>query len=322
MSKEIFTKSEKFKQEYSATIVKVGELKDIENSDNLKQVIIDGFSVVVNKNDVKEGDLMIYCKNETELCSSFLSVNNMYEIGEKERNANFAEVSALLAEGKTDEAKALTGYFNKHGRVKMIKLRGCPSMGVLMRLESFINWDESLKDVNLSDYIKYDENGNFIPFDFDTVNDRLFIKAYVPKTNPVRSGGGSGPKKDKTKKFDRMIEETNTRTQQVKTATQEAEIAAAQAQKLVKQAEAEKQAAELNAKAMIAKAQGEAEAKKIVADANAYEAKKIAENQQAFQKQWDYEINLERAKRWNGKEVPDSAYVVPGTGAVVPLTTK
>ena len=33
-------------------------------------------------------------------------------------------------------------------------------------------------------------------------------------------------------------------------------------------------------------------------------------------------INLERAKRWNGKEVPDSAYVVPGTGAVVPLTTK
>ena len=122
--------------------------------------------------------------------------------------------------------------------------------------------------------------------------------------------------------FDKMIEETNTRTQQVKTATQEAEIAAAQAQKLVKKAEAEKQAAELNAKAMIAKAQGEAEAKKIVADAEAYQARKIAENQQAFQKQWDYEINLERAKRWNGKEVPDSAYIVPGTGAVVPLTTK
>lgn len=204
--KKIFTKSENFKQEYSATIVRVGELKDIENSDNLKQTIIDGFNVVVNKNDVNEGDYMIYCKNETELCSSFLSVNNMYEIGEKERNANFAEVEALIAEGKTDEAKRKTGYFNKHGRVKMIKLRGCHSMGVLMRLESFINWDESLKDVNLSDYIKYDENGNFIPFDFDTVNERLFIKAYVPKTNRVRSGGGNGPKKDKTKKFDRMIE--------------------------------------------------------------------------------------------------------------------
>lgn len=47
-------------------------------SDNLKQAIIDGFSVVVNKNDVNEGDYMIYCKNETELNSQFLSVNNMY----------------------------------------------------------------------------------------------------------------------------------------------------------------------------------------------------------------------------------------------------
>ena len=78
--KNIFTKSENFKEEYCATIVKVGELKDIENSDNLKQAIIDGFSVVVNKNDVNEGDYMIYCKNETELNSQFLSVNNMYEI--------------------------------------------------------------------------------------------------------------------------------------------------------------------------------------------------------------------------------------------------
>jgi hypothetical protein len=204
--KQIFTKSDNFKEEYCATIVKVGELKDIENSDNLKQAIIDGFSVVVNKNDVNEGDYMIYCKNETELNSQFLSVNNMYEIGERERNANHAEVEKLIGEGKNDEAKKMVGYFNKNGRVKMIRLRGCPSMGVLMRFESFINWDSELADINLADYVKYDENGNFIPFDFDTINDKLFIKAYVPKTNPVRSGGGSGKRKNKIKRFDRMLD--------------------------------------------------------------------------------------------------------------------
>lgn len=206
MGKEIFTKSETFKQEYSATIVRVGELKDIENSDNLKQVIIDGFSVVVNKNDVKEGDYMIYCKNETALNAQFLSVNNMFEIGERHLNENASEVEKLIDEGKTDEAKKLVGYFNKHGRVKMIKLRGCPSMGVLLRLESFINWDSTLADVKLEDYVKYDENENFIPFDFDTVNGNLFVKAYVPKTNICRSGGGTGKKKDKTKRFNRMLE--------------------------------------------------------------------------------------------------------------------
>ena len=49
---------------------------------------------------------------------------------------------------------------------------------------------------------------------------------------------------------------------------------------------------------------------------------KIAQNQAAYSKQWQYEIDLEKAKRWNGKEVPDAAYIVPGTGAVIPLKTE
>lgn len=206
MTKEIFSKSEGFKEEYCSTIIRVGELKDIENSDNLKQAIIDGFSVVVNKNDVKEGDYMIYCKNETELNSSFLSINNMYEIGERHLNSNAIEVEKLVSEGKQDEAKKMVGYFNKHGRVKMIRLRGCPSMGVLLTLDSLVNWKPELSGVNLSDYVTYDDNGNFIPFDFDTICGDLFVKAYVPRTNPVRSGGGNGKNKRKYRQFDRMLE--------------------------------------------------------------------------------------------------------------------
>jgi len=113
--------------------------------------------------------------------------------------------------------------------------------------------------------------------------------------------------------FDRQIKETANRTQQVKQAEQEANIAAAQAQKLVKEAEAKKQAAELDAQAEIARAQGEAEAKKIKADADAYEAKRIAENQQAYQKQWDYEIAKIRAEKWNGVEVSNQSIYVPNT---------
>lgn len=119
--------------------------------------------------------------------------------------------------------------------------------------------------------------------------------------------------------FDRQIKETANRTQQVRQAEQEANIAEAQAQKLVKEAQAKLDAEKLNAEAEQVKASGLAAAKKIVADASAYEAQKIAANQAAYQKQWDYEIALEKAKRWDGKEVPDAAYIVPGTGAVVPL---
>lgn len=122
--------------------------------------------------------------------------------------------------------------------------------------------------------------------------------------------------------FDKMIKETANRTQQVKQAEQEANVAAAQAQKKVREAEAARQAAEEIAKATVLKAQGEADAQKIKADAMAYEAQKIMANMSAMKAQWDYNVNMARAKQWNGKEVPDAAYVVPGTGAVIPLQSK
>ena len=113
--------------------------------------------------------------------------------------------------------------------------------------------------------------------------------------------------------FDRQIKETANRTQQVKQAEQEANIAAAQAQKLVKEAEAKKQASELDAQAEIARANGIAEAKKIKADAQAYENQKIAQNLDVMKAQWDYEISKIRASKFNGVEVSSQSVYVPNT---------
>lgn len=113
--------------------------------------------------------------------------------------------------------------------------------------------------------------------------------------------------------FDRQIKETANRTQQVKQAEQEANIAAAQAQKLVKQAEAQKQAAELDAQAEIARANGTAEAKKIRADAQAYENQKIAQNLDVMKAQWEYEVSKIRASKFNGVEVSSQSIYVPNT---------
>lgn len=118
---------------------------------------------------------------------------------------------------------------------------------------------------------------------------------------------------DWSEDFDRQIKETANRTQQVKQAEQEANIAAAQAQKLVKEAEAKKQAAELDAQAEIARANGLAEAKKIKADAQAYENQKIAQNLDVMKAQWDYEISKIRASKFNGVEVSNQSVYVPNT---------
>ena len=111
-TKKLFSASENMKQEYCAEIVRIGEMKPIEGSDFLVQTIVDGFSIVVSKGEFTEGEPVIYCMNETALNKDFLSVNNQFEIGERDLNANAAEVNAIMEEynqkykNKADELRA------------------------------------------------------------------------------------------------------------------------------------------------------------------------------------------------------------------------
>ena len=193
----VFTLSENAKLEYSCTIVQIGQVEPIEGSDFLGKTLVNGNPIVVRKDMIKEGDVMVYAPIETVLNKNFLGINNLFEIGERDKNANFKEVAQLIEEGKKDEAKRKVGFFNKHGRVKLIRLRGCPSMGFLMEKESLVKWMPSLKDVNFEE---------FINTDFDTINNKLFVKAYVPFI-PQEKRRGKNKRLDKRiKKFDRMVE--------------------------------------------------------------------------------------------------------------------
>ncbi len=207
---QVFTKSEKMKEEYCASIVRVQHIEPVENSDNLVKTVIGGYNIVCNKATINEGDVVIYCKNETRLNYEFLSKNNLFEMGSRELNSNYDEVQKLLDEGKEAEAKKLVGFFNKKGRLKMIRLRGCPSMGIIFREDALVKWNDRFKDVKLEDYIDHDDDGNEIPFNFDTVDGVMFIKAYVPEFhgNKKRAPQGTTPRKKKSVKlFDRIIPE-------------------------------------------------------------------------------------------------------------------
>lgn len=197
MTKEIFTLSENAKLEYSCTVVQIGEVKPVEGSDFLGSTLVNGNPIVVRKDQIKEGDIMIYAPIETVLNKQFLSVNNLFEIGEKELNSNFKEVQALINEGKKEDAKKKVGFFNKHGRVKLIRLRGCPSMGFLIEKESLVKWKPKLQDVDFSQYVDKD---------FDTIDGELFVKVYVPYVPPVRTRDKSAKRDKKLKGFSRLIE--------------------------------------------------------------------------------------------------------------------
>lgn len=185
------------KSEYCCNVVRIGEVKPIEGSDFLGQTFVNGNSMVVRKDQVKEGMLMFYAPNESQLNHDFLSANNLYEIGCYEKNQNCSEVEALINANKKDDAKRMCGFFNKHGRVRMIRLRGVPSMGYLFTLEELIKYKPNASHINMEEMINVD---------FDTIDDELFIKAYVPPMPEERKPRTKSEKRQKNlKKFDRII---------------------------------------------------------------------------------------------------------------------
>ena len=193
---EILTMSKEGTSEYCCNAVKIGEITPIPNRDKIATTVVNGEVIVIRKDQVREGDILFYASNECQLNSTFLSLNNLFEFSERDRNANAEEVNALIEEGKIDEAKSKVGYFNKYGRVRMIKLGGVLSMGYLFSVDELARFCPEVKTLNLEEILNKD---------FDTVNGELFVKAYVPPVKEKEHKKGSNPKKDKIEKFDRMI---------------------------------------------------------------------------------------------------------------------
>ena len=94
--KKFFTLSDKASNEYCCCVVRIGEVKPIEGTDFLATTDVYGTQIVVRKDQVKEGDIMFYAMNETELNAEFLHDNNLFEISSRDRNANAAEVNAIM----------------------------------------------------------------------------------------------------------------------------------------------------------------------------------------------------------------------------------
>lgn len=193
-------KSKDFTEEYCCSVVKVGELTPVENSDRLMQTRINGESIVVNKQDVKEGDVMLYVSNECQISGWFLGANNMYRHHTLNHNASVVEERIKQDPDflKTDEARAMVGYFEDNGRVKMIKLRGCPSFGVLFKPEAL---RQAIYTNGLTGYTDFDWE-NLVGTDFDCIefDGKLsdgestlpFVRAYVPKHNEPQQHGQKG----------------------------------------------------------------------------------------------------------------------------------
>ena len=208
-AKEILRRSEHANPNYLCSICRIGETKPIENSDNLVSTVINGFNIVISK-DFKEGDVVAYFPIETALSPKYLSVNNLYEFSEHLLNSNGLEVDELITKANEEEdkeranellaeAKSKVGFFSKKGRVRIIRLRGCPSEGFIAGTDSLEKLDDRLVGTNWEE---------LVGTDFDTVGDELLCWKYivlVPQQNTKKESGFEKKRRKALKKFDRLI---------------------------------------------------------------------------------------------------------------------
>lgn len=287
----MFSKSNFFKSEYCCSIIRVGEVKPIDGKDKIGYTLVNGETIVVRKDQVKEGDVLFYASNETQLDKDFLGANNLFESSSYQLNSNANEIEPYVLKNKemkerveflektiekvnkfsnvvtTFEADMLAcendserervkvyynnvckrlvqyvggglninsksndfiieaekfvaikraeidtlkkeienntafirshvGFFNKNGRVRSIRLGGVQSMGYLFSLDELAKYNPNVKDVNLSDLVGED---------FDTIEDKLFIKAYVPFVPERRQASKVEKRNKKIEQFDRMV---------------------------------------------------------------------------------------------------------------------
>lgn len=214
MSAELFTKSKNFKEEYSCRVTRLGQVHEIPETSFLAYVIIGGETVVIRKDQLKEGDLVFYVTKENVLRHEFCSNNNLYMYEYRHLNSNVKEVDELLkkAEECTDEkekkaleeqAKRKCGFFQEHRRVRAKVIRGVLSAGYIFSKQEIINWRPELEDkinaLNLEDVVD---------IFFDEIAGEEFCHVYVPKKNVVyrqRSRKNEKRREKKLHRFDRII---------------------------------------------------------------------------------------------------------------------
>ena len=209
-----FVITEKANPNYLCTVCKIGEMFPIEGADRLVKTVINGYDIVIPKTH-KEGDIVLYFPVETAICEQYLSANNLFEMSEFERNSNVEEVKEILIkmenlkeddiEGHNAlvaEAKSKCGFFNKHGRVRILKLRGQYSQGFVADVSTIVDMDATLADVDWE---------SMVGCQFNEVNGIEFCKKYVPYVKERREhtrGDQSLWKRRmrKLKRFNRLID--------------------------------------------------------------------------------------------------------------------
>lgn len=160
---------------YSATVIRVPEVRKAQNSDHLYIIDALGMTAIVDENWIaREGTLALLFPAEVQLSEEYTANNNLYR-------------DSILNIDQSEQ-----GYLEKNRRVRALKLRGNISNGLVMPLSS-------LSALGL--YDNYLKEGDV----FDTIVSKEICRKYVV---PVNATSTQNRADSKIKKVFKRVDNT------------------------------------------------------------------------------------------------------------------
>lgn len=175
----MLTKSQDHNPNYLATVIQIKNLRKHTNADRLQCVSIFTNNVITDMK-AQEGDLYVYFPLECAISKDFISYINAFELKELNRD------------------KEVKGFFNKHGRVRALSLRGEKSEGFIIPIDQVELFCKNVLKQN----IKITEKE--VGIDFDTIGNHLMCKKYIP-ANKLNQSNTSQKSKGKVKKWESKL---------------------------------------------------------------------------------------------------------------------
>ena len=174
-------KSENANVNYLTKIIKLVDIRKHVGADKLQCVTIDGNNVITGLS-AQDGDLYVYFPTESALNSEYLAWSNSYE--NKEMNADHEK----------------KGFFNKHGRVRAIRLRSERSEGYIIPVSELTNWLTEVTGKKVS-ITEADVNT-----EFDYYGDVKISEKYINRAALKQQGLGGNKNEKKAARQSKLVD--------------------------------------------------------------------------------------------------------------------
>lgn len=211
----VIKQSKEINLNYAAKICRVDAIEPIAGADKIVNAVLGNDKAIVSK-DMKVGDIVVFFPCESVIHKDYIQFHNLYDDynlnSNKEEYKELRDKIAVLQaspnkdletlQSMKDELRKMKGFFNKTGRVRMLKLRGEYSLGYVTSVRTLEAVWPDLKKVIWSRHLGEQ---------FDMIGDERICWKYVPKTNRSHRERKEYPmpwykrSMRRLKKFDRLV---------------------------------------------------------------------------------------------------------------------